>query len=95
MQIEELVDDQGRAIIPARYKLTLRPSFVSVSHYDHTTFNDTGIWPGWDFSPSMPSSHAPSVLLLLYFIPEVRSAMLQHQADSRLYSSKTVEQGKW
>jgi hypothetical protein len=40
----------------------------------------------------MPSSHAPSILVMLYFEPEVRSAMLERQFDKRLYASKTVEQ---
>jgi hypothetical protein len=42
----------------------------------------------------MPSSHAPSVLALFYFVPEVRAAMLERQFDKRLYASKTVDQGK-
>jgi hypothetical protein len=40
----------------------------------------------------MPSSHVPSILVMLYFEPEVRAAMLERQFDKRLYSSKTVDQ---
>ncbi|KAI2505270.1 exonuclease [Fragilaria crotonensis] len=40
----------------------------------------------------MPNAHVPAVLVLLYFEPEVRTAMLERQFDKRLYTSKTVEQ---
>ena len=39
----------------------------------------------------MPNAHVPSVLVMLYFEPEVRAAMLERQFDKRLYSSKTVD----
>lgn len=91
---EVLVDENGQPIIPDRYRLTLRPQNVATTHFTHSKRNGSGIWPGWDYPPSMPSSHAPAVLALLYFVPEVRSAMLERQFGKRLYTSKTVDQGK-
>ena len=70
------------ASIPARYKATLRPHYVSIRFFEHGPYNKTGIWPGWDYPSTMPSSYAPSVLMLTYFVPEIRSAMLAAQSDN-------------
>ena len=40
--------------------------------------NDT-VYPGWDYAPSMPNAYAAPVLVLLYFMPEVRNAILLSQ----------------
>jgi Ubiquitin carboxyl-terminal hydrolase len=82
----------GKTLIPSMYALTLRPPSFSSAHFDHSKYNSTGIWPGWDYAPEMPGSHIPPVLVLLYFEPLVRANMLQRQYDKRLFSSKTVDQ---
>ena len=90
--VDGLVDKSRWPVVPDRYRLTLRPQSVTTEHFKHSKHNGTGIWPGWDYPPSMPNAHVPAVLVLLYFQPEVRTAMLERQFDKRLYSSKTVEQ---
>lgn len=89
----DMVDEEGQTIVPDRYRLTLRPHNTPLPHFDHSKHNKTGLWPGWDYPPSMPSAHAPPLLVLLYFVPEVRCAMLERQYDKRLFASKTVDQG--
>ncbi|KAI2496820.1 exonuclease [Fragilaria crotonensis] len=90
--VDGVVDNRRRPVVPDRYRLTLRPQRVTTEHFKHSTHNATGMWPGWDYPPSMPNAHVPAVLVLLYFEPEVRTAMLERQFDKRLYTSKTVEQ---
>lgn len=75
--------EEGVAI-PERYRATVRPHYKPASRFEHANYNTTGIWPGWDYPTTMPSSHVPCVLMLLYFVPEVRSAMLATQFDNRL-----------
>jgi PAB-dependent poly(A)-specific ribonuclease subunit 2 len=41
--------------------------------------NTTGLLPGWDYASTLPNAWACPVLLLLYFIPEVRQAALSCQ----------------
>ncbi len=91
-KIDGVVDNTKRPVVPDRYRLTLRPQRVTTEHFKHSKHNASGLWPGWDYPPSMPNAHVPAVLVLLYFEPEVRTAMLERQSDKRLYSSKTVEQ---
>ena len=66
----------------------MRPSHIGAG-FSNAQYNDTGIWPGWDYPPSMPNAYAPPVLLALYFIPEIRSIMLSRQFDNRLFSSSS------
>jgi len=89
---ERLADESAQSAIPKRYRLKLRPQNIVSPYFEYCNYNGTGIWPGWDYPPSMPSAHAPSVLVLLYFVSEVKSAMMEHQFDERLYSSRTVNQ---
>lgn len=63
-------DDQ----IPSRY--AGRQNISRFSVFDIASLNDT-IYPGWDYSG--PNAYACSVLLLLYFVPEIRCAMLHSQ----------------
>lgn len=68
--------------IPKRYRMTVKPSHSSRgATFSHAQYNDTGLWPGWDYPPSMPNAYAPPVLLWLYFVPEIRSAMMTRQFD--------------
>ena len=41
--------------------------------------NNTRLWPGWDYAPSMPNAYAAPVLLMLYFTTEIRNEMLKCQ----------------
>jgi hypothetical protein len=74
--------------VPKRYRRTLRPSNQG-GGFSHAQFNETGLFPGWDYPPSMPNAYAPPVLLALYFVPEIKSLMLSRQFDTRLYSSSS------
>lgn len=74
--------------VPKRYRRTLRPSNQG-GGFSHAQFNETGLFPGWDYPPSMPNAYAPPVLLALYFVPEIRSLMLLRQFDTRLFSSSS------
>jgi PAB-dependent poly(A)-specific ribonuclease subunit 2 len=77
--------------VPIRYRLKLRPSYKTAGAFDPAEFNNTGLFPGWDYSPTMPNAFASPVLLLLYFVPEVRTAVLGAQIHDKLYSSKAYE----
>jgi hypothetical protein len=74
--------------VPKRYRRTVRPSNQG-GGFSHAQYNDTGLFPGWDYPPSMPNAYAPPVLLALYFVPEIRSLMLMRQFDTRLFSSSS------
>jgi PAB-dependent poly(A)-specific ribonuclease subunit 2 len=77
--------------VPIRYRLKLRPSYKSGGAFDPAEFNNTGLFPGWDYSPTMPNAFASPVLLLLYFVPEVRTAVLGAQYHDKLLSSKAYD----
>lgn len=64
--------------IPDRYrsKEILRGSKFCLAQV--ASLNDT-LFPGWDYPPSMSNSYVTSVLLLIYFVPEIRDAMLSCQ----------------
>jgi hypothetical protein len=65
--------------------LTLRPSFKSGASFDHAEFNNTGIFPGWDYAPTMPNAFAPPVLMLMYFNPVLRSTVFSALNKYRLW----------
>jgi len=67
--------------VPKRYRKTLKPSHAIGATFSHAQYNETGLWPGWDYPPSMPNAYAPPVLLWLYFMPEIRSVMIARQFD--------------
>ena len=67
--------------IPQRYLNTSKQSHSNGATFSHAQYNDTGLWPGWDYPPSMPNAYAPPVLLWLYFTPEIRSIMMARQFD--------------
>lgn len=67
-------DDDDTAVVPARYRLTKRPSHKSAAAFNYPEFNETGYLPGWDYSPTMPNAFVPPVLMLFYLLPELRRA---------------------
>jgi len=69
--------------VPIRYKCKYRPPYSMFSAFDFASLNST-IYPGWDYAPSMPNAYASPVLLLLYFVPEIRNAMLSSQLSSNI-----------
>lgn len=80
-------DEAGQMEIPPRYRLTLRPGHKSGGASSRADYNRSGFLPGWDYSPTMPNAFVPPVLLLLYFIPECRSLMLEAQFNDRSVSA--------
>lgn len=82
-------DDEGDLIsIPYRYRLALRPTHKSAASFSHSDFNQSGTIPGFDYPITMPNAFVPPVLLLLYFIPEVREAALKNQLGQALLSPR-------
>jgi len=77
--------------IPLRYQLQVRPDFKASGAFDPSKFNDTGLFPGWDYNSSMPNAWVSPVLLLFYFIPEVRAAVLTAQFNDQAIGTKTYE----
>lgn len=77
--------------IPARYQLQSRPHFTTSGAFDPSDYNDTGLLPGWDYEPSMPNSWVSPVLLLLYFVPEIRAAVLSAQFNQKAVGIKAYE----
>lgn len=88
-----LVDQSGdlNLEVPTRYRLKLRPNFKSAGRFDPSDYNDTGLFPGWDYAPTMPNAFASPVLLLLYFQPEIRASVLSAQCNEKLFSTKGYE----
>jgi hypothetical protein len=68
--------------MPQRYDQSHRPPYSIFTAFDFAARNDT-LFPGWDYAPSMPIANACPVLLMLYFIPEVRNAMMDSQMHTR------------
>jgi len=77
--------------IPPRYQLQVRPGFKASGAFDPSKFNDTGLFPGWDYSSSMPNAWVSPVLLLFYFIPEVRATVLAAQFNNHALGTKAYE----
>lgn len=77
--------------IPPRYQLQVRPCFKASGAFDPSKFNDTGLFPGWDYSSSMPNAWVSPVLLLFYFIPEVRAVVLAAQFNDQALGTKAYE----
>ena len=88
-----LVDQSGdlNLEVPTRYRLKLRPNFKSAGRFDPSDYNDTGLFPGWDYAPTMPNAFASPVLLLLYFQSEIRASVLSAQCNEKLFSTKGYE----
>lgn len=77
--------------IPPRYQLQVRPGFKASGAFDASQYNDTGLFPGWDYSSTMPNAWVSPVLLLFYFIPEVRAAVLAAQFNDEALETKAYE----
>ncbi|GKZ00471.1 hypothetical protein MPSEU_000999600 [Mayamaea pseudoterrestris] len=70
---EGLLESNGEEIrIPDRYRLFLRQTHKTPASFNHSAYNETGFVPGWDYAATMPNAFVPPVIMLLYFIPEVR-----------------------
>ena len=78
--------------IPQHYRLAIRNPSSFMSPSDYIKHNNTGVWPGWDYPPSLPNAWASPIVTLLYFFPEIRSAVLQGQADRRLFTFASPSQ---
>jgi PAB-dependent poly(A)-specific ribonuclease subunit 2 len=87
---EESSRDEKESLmrIPTRYQLTLRSSGKFVASFNYAEFNQSGILPGWDYPPTMPNAFVPPVLMVLYFIPEVRSSVAQLRLEK--FTSKQL-----
>lgn len=70
--------------IPPTYRLTMRPAGKMAGLFSHADSNASGFLPGWDYPPTMPNAFVPSVLMVLYCIPETRKAMLCAQTVERV-----------
>lgn len=77
-------EETNQGDVPPRYRLTLRPKFKSGANFDHADFNHTGVFPGWDYPPTMPNAFASPVLFLLYFSPALRTAIFSQQYNDHL-----------
>ena len=80
-------DDSPQIEIPTRYRLTFRPGHKTAGGSSRSDYNTSGFLPGWDYSPTMPNAFVPPVLMLLYFVPEIRSSMLEAQFNDRSVSA--------
>mmetsp|Transcript_18582 Transcript_18582/g.50803 ORF Transcript_18582/g.50803 Transcript_18582/m.50803 type:complete len:1506 (+) Transcript_18582:92-4609(+) len=80
--------DSSLLDIPSRYRLCLRPTNKSAAAFSHTEHNNTGLFPGWDYPPTMPNAFVPPVLMLLYFFPEARATLLRSQFMDKIASGK-------
>lgn len=84
-----LVDNETvRVDIPPNYRLTLRSAVKSAASYSHSDYNQSGIIPGFDYPITMPNSFVSPILLLFYFIPELREATLKTQLSPTLSSPR-------
>ena len=82
-------DEEEDAIkIPRMYRIWLRPTHKSAASYSHFEHNKSGTIPGFDYPLTMKNSFVPPVLLLLYFIPEIRDAANKAQLASATASPK-------
>lgn len=68
----------GKGQIPEIYQSKDRLPGAMFSLFDVAALNDT-LFPGCDYPPTMSNAYVSSVLILLYFIPEIRGAMLSSQ----------------
>lgn len=79
--------------LPERYKNKDRPSGVLFTEFDFAALNDT-LFPGFDYPPSMSNSFVTSVLLMLYFCPEIQNAMLFCQHFGATSETRGKKMGK-
>jgi len=74
------VEDDGE--IPRRYSLknAFRPTHSVLSAQDYASINQS-LFPGCDYAPFRPNAFFPSILLFLYFTPDIRHAIESHQYE--------------
>lgn len=65
--------------IPYRYQL----HFKAPGSFEDPNYNDTGLFPGWDYGSTMPNAWVSPVILLFYFIPEIRNSVLPSQFNEK------------
>ncbi len=76
--------------IPKRYQaVQIKHSKRGLDDFDFSLYNNTSEYVG--FENSLPNSYTNAVLVLLYHIPEVRSAVLNHLCNSNKEQEKDVE----
>lgn len=79
-------------IIPEVYHKPHRPtSGPSQFSFSYSNFNKELIFPGWDCN--LPNDYANSVLLVLYFIPEIRASCLREQFEERIFKEGDSKNG--
>jgi hypothetical protein len=73
--------------IPPSYRLTTRPTGGNAAQFEfsYTKHNDTDMWPGWDAGNNTPNAYASPVLVLMYFVPELRASLLREQFQHRIF----------
>ena len=81
-------DEEDTIKIPRNYRIWLRPTHKSAASYNYYEYNDSGIIPGYDYPLTMQNSFVPPILLLMYFIPEIRQAAYKAQLGSAIASPK-------
>jgi PAB-dependent poly(A)-specific ribonuclease subunit 2 len=74
--------------VPDRYRLKQK---TPGGFCDPSDFNGSGLFPGWDYAPTMPNAFAAPVLLLMYFLPEIQTAVLGAQYNEKIFPVKTYE----
>lgn len=80
--------------MPMRYRLSAKAPGAIMSPSDYVRPNSNGIWPGWNYPPAMQNAWVSPIIFQLYFIPEIRSAILKSQEDRRLISSSVSKDKK-
>ena len=79
-------------IIPEVYHKPHRPtSGPSQFSFSYALFNSDLLFPGWDCN--LPNDYANSVLLVLYFIPEIRASCLREQFEERIFAENESKTG--
>ena len=61
--------------------------------FDFAALNDT-VFPGYDYPPTMSNSYVCSVLVMLYFVPEIHNAMLESQQRVGSVETKAKKNAK-
>ena len=78
-------------VIPLIYHKPHRPtSGPKQFSFTYSQHNSSLLFPGWDCN--LPNDYANSVLLALFFIPEVRASCLREQFEERIFA-EGVEKG--
>ena len=83
--------------IPTRYRLMTRPTGGNAKQFDftYTNHNDTGKYAGWDAGNNTPNAYAAPVLVMLYFIPEIRASLLREQFQHRIFEEESGRKKKF